>query len=152
MFFFFQAEDGIRDGHVTGVQTCALPISATSPAADHHADLCEGGSEVPAHPGSAVEGRGAMSALQTALDEYLALHRALGFKLEMHGWMLQRFVQFAERQGASYITTELALQWATQPAHAQPCRWAIRLGVVRRFAQYLSPSDPRVTVPPPQLL
>src|SRR5439155_17290070 len=28
--FFFQAEDGIRDGHVTGVQTCALPISAIS--------------------------------------------------------------------------------------------------------------------------
>src|SRR5690625_6543491 len=27
--FFFQAEDGIRDGHVTGVQTCALPISYT---------------------------------------------------------------------------------------------------------------------------
>src|SRR5689334_25306880 len=26
MFFFFQAEDGIRDGTVTGVQTCALPI------------------------------------------------------------------------------------------------------------------------------
>src|SRR5690625_1846094 len=26
--FFFQAEDGIRDGHVTGVQTCALPVSA----------------------------------------------------------------------------------------------------------------------------
>src|SRR5947207_4534775 len=27
-FFFFQAEDGIRDHCVTGVQTCALPISA----------------------------------------------------------------------------------------------------------------------------
>src|SRR5437762_13552749 len=27
MFFFFQAEDGIRDTSVTGVQTCALPIS-----------------------------------------------------------------------------------------------------------------------------
>src|SRR5689334_24123319 len=26
LFFFFQAEDGIRDGTVTGVQTCALPI------------------------------------------------------------------------------------------------------------------------------
>src|SRR5690606_40111626 len=26
LFFFFQAEDGIRDFHVTGVQTCALPI------------------------------------------------------------------------------------------------------------------------------
>src|SRR5260370_25806177 len=29
-FFFFQAEDGIRDSSVTGVQTCALPISARS--------------------------------------------------------------------------------------------------------------------------
>src|SRR5476649_939650 len=30
-FFFFQAEDGIRDHCVTGVQTCALPISVASP-------------------------------------------------------------------------------------------------------------------------
>src|SRR5437868_9723949 len=29
-FFFFQAEDGIRDRNVTGVQTCALPISGRS--------------------------------------------------------------------------------------------------------------------------
>src|SRR5437870_13591042 len=33
-FFFFQAEDGIRDGHVTGVQTCALPISVRKSGAD----------------------------------------------------------------------------------------------------------------------
>src|SRR5437868_12355788 len=34
LFFFFQAEDGIRDRNVTGVQTCALPISSSlrSPA------------------------------------------------------------------------------------------------------------------------
>src|SRR5438552_5625800 len=31
-FFFFQAEDGIRDDLVTGVQTCALPISANREA------------------------------------------------------------------------------------------------------------------------
>src|SRR5690606_16874588 len=30
--FFFQAEDGIRDFHVTGVQTCALPISICEPS------------------------------------------------------------------------------------------------------------------------
>src|SRR2546422_8267193 len=30
-FFFFQAEDGIRDVAVTGVQTCALPISSWAP-------------------------------------------------------------------------------------------------------------------------
>src|SRR5690606_40918661 len=29
LYFFFQAEDGIRDFHVTGVQTCALPISSS---------------------------------------------------------------------------------------------------------------------------
>src|SRR6266487_5488833 len=35
--FFFQAEDGIRDGRVTGVQTCALPIcKQRGAAADHH--------------------------------------------------------------------------------------------------------------------
>src|SRR5712675_3268816 len=32
-FFFFQAEDGIRDVAVTGVQTCALPICRPRPAA-----------------------------------------------------------------------------------------------------------------------
>src|SRR5687767_15972621 len=31
-FFFFQAEDGIRDKLVTGVQTCALPISCSMPS------------------------------------------------------------------------------------------------------------------------
>src|SRR3989442_11903696 len=34
-FFFFQAEDGIRDADVTGVQTCALPISWRSSCAFH---------------------------------------------------------------------------------------------------------------------
>src|SRR5207245_8787213 len=42
-FFFFQAEDGIRDATVTGVQTCALPISPLSfsrgePRVDRFAD------------------------------------------------------------------------------------------------------------------
>src|SRR5690625_7578409 len=40
--FFFQAEDGIRDGHVTGVQTCALPISSARsgpPPSSHQSAL-----------------------------------------------------------------------------------------------------------------
>src|SRR5690606_40371974 len=51
-FFFFQAEDGIRDFHVTGVQTCALPIcdrraaAATGPRA---AVRDRGGVELDAH-------------------------------------------------------------------------------------------------------
>src|SRR5690625_7371140 len=41
MFFFFQAEDGIRDGHVTGVQTCALPIYSSLDV--HYMGLKENG-------------------------------------------------------------------------------------------------------------
>src|SRR3989441_1156416 len=42
LFFFFQAEDGIRDKLVTGVQTCALPISLRTPILT--AVIGEGGS------------------------------------------------------------------------------------------------------------
>src|SRR6266513_5497513 len=34
LLFFFQAEDGIRDRNVTGVQTCALPISLRTPSGE----------------------------------------------------------------------------------------------------------------------
>src|SRR2546429_2374179 len=40
-FFFFQAEDGIRDVAVTGVQTCALPILQVDEAIGHVADVPE---------------------------------------------------------------------------------------------------------------
>ena len=40
LFFFFQAEDGIRDTSVTGVQTCALPISATKNGQDKKRGRC----------------------------------------------------------------------------------------------------------------
>ena len=39
--FFFQAEDGIRDGRVTGVQTCALPIFAELPQPDRVVGLVQ---------------------------------------------------------------------------------------------------------------
>src|SRR5437870_3165987 len=41
-FFFFQADDGIRDGHVTGVQTCALPIYIISVADERQRALKQG--------------------------------------------------------------------------------------------------------------
>src|SRR2546426_5676698 len=49
-FFFFQAEDGIRDYKVTGVQTCALPISAAAPgcvAAAQGGAVLPGGEQAP---------------------------------------------------------------------------------------------------------
>ena len=84
-----------------------------------------------------------MSELHVALEEYLSVRRALGVKLRLPGRLLERFVDFAEREGAEVITTDLALRWATRPADAQPAQWANRLGMVRRFAQYRSAADPR---------
>src|SRR5437870_4625307 len=45
LYFFFQAEDGIRDGHVTGVQTCALPICAKAVQLAQRANRLSGGSD-----------------------------------------------------------------------------------------------------------
>src|SRR5699024_11300117 len=42
VFFFFQAEDGIRDRNVTGVQTCALPIYAAISVRRSRPDQIEG--------------------------------------------------------------------------------------------------------------
>src|SRR6267154_1822315 len=49
-FLFFQAEDGIRDGRVTGVQTCALPI--LSPTFRRIRGSSTAGSQRPTQPGS----------------------------------------------------------------------------------------------------
>ena len=93
-----------------------------------------------------------MSILLLAVDEYLTLRRTLGFKLAHVGHDLQQFVHFAESEGAEWVTTDLALRWATQPAKASPAYWARRLGIVRQFAQYYSTVDPRTEIPPPDLL
>lgn len=93
-----------------------------------------------------------MSSLRQAVDEYLALRRGLGFSLQRPAALLRNFAAFLERAGAPYITRELALRWAQQPAHTQPAHWASRLSVVRRFAQFWSASDPRTEVPPHGLL
>src|SRR6266581_3774891 len=50
--FFFQAEDGIRDGRVTGVQTCALPIFEEGPELGGEETVL---GEAPPLPGEEVE-------------------------------------------------------------------------------------------------
>ncbi|MFQ5937093.1 MAG: tyrosine-type recombinase/integrase [Acidiferrobacterales bacterium] len=93
-----------------------------------------------------------MSPLRQALEDSLALRQAMGFKLQAARTLLPQCIAFLERQGRTFITTEWALHWATQPRHVQPAEWASRLRLVRGFAQYHSATDPRTEVPPPQLL
>jgi integrase len=93
-----------------------------------------------------------MNTLSGHLDDYLRLRRQLGFKLRVAGILLRNFVRFAEQKRASFITTKLALRWATQPTNIKPVQKANRLGTVRRFAEYLSAVDPRTEIPAQGLL
>jgi len=93
-----------------------------------------------------------MSALAAALGDYLALRRGLGTELRGPAGLLRRFVEFADREGATVVTTELALRWARAPLAATPATYAARLGHVRRFARWLSATEPRTEVPPAGLL
>jgi integrase len=93
-----------------------------------------------------------MNQLRETSERYLQLRRELGYKLRGVACLIRSFVAFAEREGAAHITTDLALRWAQQPLGAQPATWAARLGVVRRFAVWLSASDGRTEVPPAGLL
>ena len=93
-----------------------------------------------------------MSALQTALDDYLLIRRRLGFTMPQDGRLLAGFVDFLEQAGAQRITTELALVWARLPLEAHPFTWRQRLTVVRGFARHLATVDPASEVPPVDLL
>src|SRR5260370_24849835 len=57
-FFFFQAEDGIRDSSVTGVQTCALPISSEVQIGKIRARSRIGGNDDGSRPGVVASAEG----------------------------------------------------------------------------------------------
>jgi integrase/recombinase XerD len=90
--------------------------------------------------------------LRGSLEDYLALRRALGFRLKTAGRILEQFVSWLEERGAGTITTADALEWATLPPGAAQSWQSIRLSTVRGFAAYLHGTDPSVQVPPPGLI
>jgi integrase len=93
-----------------------------------------------------------MTAWRAAVREYLALRRSLGFRLYDAEKGLLAFATFLEQQGATTITTAMALTWAQQPTGVQPAEWARRLSHVRGFARHWHAFDPRTEVPPTGLL
>jgi integrase len=95
-----------------------------------------------------------MIALRQAAEEYLAMRRALGFKLTTQGAHLMSFVGYCEARGAGHITTELALAWATQTRRgsSDEVYQSRRLMVVRIFARHLKTLDPATEIPPEDLL
>lgn len=92
-----------------------------------------------------------MPRMRQAAEDYIALRRAMGFKLEKPGHLVLQFAEHLDRLGTQQVTIELALAWARQPAHADPSWWAYRLSAVRGFAAYLHPRLPGTQVPPADL-
>lgn len=90
--------------------------------------------------------------LREGLADYLALRRALGYRLARPEKLLGQFLDHLEQAGESRITVAAALDWARQPAAGGSNWWAYRLSAVRGFATYLHTLDPVHEVPAAQLL
>ena len=93
-----------------------------------------------------------MSALRDRVRDYLALRRGLGFRLVEADRYLRNFCAFMEQEGATVLTSSLALRWAMTPASARPTTWAGRLTVIRQFARYLKGFEPATEIPDTRLL
>jgi len=87
-----------------------------------------------------------MTGLEQLAQEYLQTRRALGYKLTSQGRILAGFIRYLDHFGATRITVEAALGFATGPKEAQPIWWTRRLSVVRGFADYVHAVDPTTEV------
>jgi hypothetical protein len=84
-----------------------------------------------------------MTGLRRAAEDYLAMRRALGFKLTTQAAQLMSFVDYCESRGSDRITSELALHWATttRSGSSHDAYLARRLMTVRIFARHYQTLD-----------
>jgi integrase len=90
--------------------------------------------------------------LREELADYLALRRALGYRMARPEKLLGQFLGYLEQISAEVVTVEAALDWARLPAGGGSNWWAYRLSAVRGFATYLHALDPAHEIPSPELL
>jgi len=93
-----------------------------------------------------------MTDLRRAIDDYLALRHRLGSALHEATRVLHLFARFAEQEGASRVTTDLARRWATHFPNLSPVSVNTRFQIVRRFAEWRHVTDPLTEIPPIDLL
>ena len=92
-----------------------------------------------------------MSSLRPAVGDYLAMRRALGFKLDREEKLLPQFADFLQQRAEQHLSTEAALAWATLPA-GSAAWWSSRLRMVRGFAAHMHAIDSANEVPALDLL
>lgn len=84
--------------------------------------------------------------LMPAIENYLEVRRALGYKLENTEWLLRSFAQFAAARGERYIVSKTAIAWAEQTATAH--QRDRRLKTITTLARFLHAEDERHDIPP----
>ena len=127
--------------------------AAAAPGPADNRDLRESRPDGAGATGPPVAGNGAhgMSAMQHAADDYLALRRSLGYRLEAPGRLVGDFARYLDDRGLGHVTVDAALSWAVSPGASPYWHW-FRLSAVRGFAGYLHAFDDRHQVPPADLL
>jgi integrase/recombinase XerD len=85
--------------------------------------------------------------LRHAVDNYLALRRACGYKLTVPGYFLRSFAAYSQAKGQHHVCAATAIEWAGlgSSVHAR----AGRLATVIRFTRHLRAEDPRHELPSP---
>lgn len=83
------------------------------------------------------------------VDSYLAVRRAVGFKLEGTAGRLRCFARFASAKGDTHIRVETAVEWAGQAR--SPHLRHVRLEDLALFARHVRAEDPAHAVPSPQI-
>ena len=84
--------------------------------------------------------------LMTAVDTYLAVRRAAGFKLRAMEVYLRSFARFATERGDTYVVAQTVIDWAA--ATSSGAQQQDRLLAVLRFARFMRAEDPRHELPP----
>lgn len=79
--------------------------------------------------------------LTLELDRYLSVRRSLGYDLGTSERVLRRFVEYADAERASHVTTDLFLRWQDAFGEAGRQTWGARFGMVRLFTQWLHGLD-----------
>lgn len=93
------------------------------------------------------------TSLRVHAQDYLAMRRALGFKLTSFGTDLFGFIAYLEQRQEPVITTELAVAWArATPRSVGQVRVSRRMMVARLFARYVQVFEPATQVPAPDIL
>src|SRR2546422_10059654 len=115
MFFFFQAEDGIRDVAVTGVQTCALPISQVQPG---NCAAVQSGCRKGAGADQPVQDRGSVTCSsrsgRSAVDYHVPSH-----------WRLERAPGVAAEPRLFHFVELLSLLSPASELPALSARWTV---------------------------